>query len=138
MTSKTDFTAEEWKELLQAIGIAGIYTMISDPRFMISSMKEAFTVSSNILEKETGNNNELLAALVADCKKREITNRARLKLERKDLSTIKQEASASLRQAAKMLDKKLTTEESAEIKVWLSDMSVRAASAAKEGRFPIY
>ncbi len=40
-----------------------------------------------------------------------------------------------LKQAARILDSKATPEESAEIKGWLSDLSVKTANAAKEGGF---
>jgi len=135
MTIKTGFTDEEWTQLLQAPGAAGIYIMMSDPSFVVGSMKEAFAVSSSILDKDKGNNSELLTALLADFKEKEMAKQARLKFDKKDLNTVKQTASDALKQAARILDSKATPEESAEIKGWLSDLSVRAANAAKEGGF---
>ncbi len=135
MTIKTEYTNEEWTQLLQAPGAAGIYIMMSDPSFVVGSMKEAFAVSGSILDKEKGNNSELLTALLADFREKEMAKQAQLKFDKKDLNTIKQTASDVLKQAARILDNKATPEESAEIKGWLSDLSVRAANAAKEGGF---
>ncbi len=133
MTIKTDFTDEEWTQLLQAPGAAGIYIMMADPSFVVGSMKEAFAVSSGILDKEKGNNSELLTALLADFKEKEMARQAQLKFEKKDLNTVKQTASDALKKAARIPDTKATPEETAEIEGWLSDLSVKTANAAKEG-----
>lgn len=135
MTIKTDFTAEEWKHLLQAPGAAGIYIMMSDPSFVVGSMKEALAVSGSIIQKEKGENSELLAALLAEFKEREMVKQAQLKFEKKNVDAVKQATSAALKQAVEILDHKATSEEAAEIKAWLYDVSVKAANAAKEGGF---
>jgi hypothetical protein len=135
MTVKSAFTEQEWKQLLQAPGAAGIYIMMADPNFVIGSMKEAFAVSSGILAKEKENNGELLAALLAEFKEKEMLKQAQLKFEKKDLATIKRTSFDALAQAAQVLDRKATPEEAAEIKGWLYDVSIRAANAAKEGGF---
>ncbi len=135
MTVKTDFTAEEWQHLLQAPGAAGIYIMMSDPSFVVGSMKEALAVSGSIIQKEKGQNSELLAALLGEFKEREMAKQAQLKFEKKNVDAVKQATSAALQQAAEILDQKATSEETAEIKAWLYDVSVKAANAAKEGGF---
>lgn len=135
MTVKTDFTAEEWKQLLQAPCAAGIYIMMADPSFVVGCMKEALAVSGSILQKEKGNNSELLAALLAEFKQKEMVKQAHLKFEKKDVNSAKQTAFNALKQAAQILDQKATSEESAEIKAWLYELSVKAANAAKEGGF---
>ena len=135
MTVKTDFTAEEWKQLLQAPGAAGIYIMMSDPSFVVGSMKEALAVSGSIIQKEKGNNSELLAALLGEFKEREMAKQAQLKFEKKNVEAVKQTTFDALKQVAQILDWKATTEEAEEIKAWLYDVSVKAANAAKEGGF---
>ena len=135
MTVKTDFTAEEWQKLLQAPGAAGIYIMMSDPSFVIGSMKEALAVSSSILKKEKGSNSELLAALLGEFKEKEMAKQAQIKFLKKNVDAVKQTTIDALKQAAQILDQKATAEEAAEIKAWLYDVSVKAANAAKEGGF---
>ncbi len=136
MTAKTDFTAEEWKQLLQAPGAAGIYIMMSDPSFVIGSMKEALAVSAGILQKgKQDGNSELLAALLGEFKEREMAKQAQLKFEEKNVEAVKKKTIETLKQAARILDEKATVEEAAEIKAWLYDMGVKAANAAKEGGF---
>ena len=136
MTVKTDFTAEEWQQLLQAPGAAGIYIMMSDPSFVIGSMKEALAVSGSILQKgKKGDNSELLTALLGEFKEREMAKQAQIKFEKKNVDAVKQTTFDALKQAAEILDEKATPEEAAEIKAWLYDVSVKAANAAKEGGF---
>ena len=135
MTIKTDFTAEEWKQLLQAPGAAGIYIMMSDPNFVVGSIKEAFAVSGSIIKKAKGKNSELLTALLGEFKEREMAKQAQLKFEKKNIDAVKQTTFDALKEAVRILDRKATPEEAAEIKAWLYDVSVKAANAAKEGGF---
>lgn len=135
MTVKTDFTAEEWKQLLQAPGAAGIYIMMADPNFVVGSMKEALAVSGSIIQRGKENNSDLLTALLAEFKGKEMAKQAQLKFEKKDLNTVKHTALDALTQAVQILDQKATNDEAVEIKAWLYDVSVKAANAAKEGGF---
>jgi len=135
MAAKTDFSGEEWKQLLQAPGAAGIYIMMADPNFVIGSMKEAFAVSSSIISKGKEKNSELLSTLLAEFKEREMAKEAQLKFEKKNLESVKKTAFDALKNAAALLDAKATPEEASEIKSWLYDVSVKAANAAKEGGF---
>ncbi len=135
MTAKTDFTSQEWQQLLQAPGAAGICIMMSDPSFVVGSMKEAFAVSASIIGREKEKNSELLTALLAEFKDREMAKQAQLKYEKKDLETIKQTAFSALTEAVRILDAKATPEEAAEIKAWLYEVSLKTANAAKEGGF---
>lgn len=135
MTTKTDFSGEEWKQLLQAPGAAGIYIMMADPNFVIGSMKEAFAVSSSIISKGKEKNSELLSTLLAEFKEREMAREAQLKFEKKNLESVKKTAFDALKKAAALLDAKAAPEEASEIKSWLYDVSVKAANAAKEGGF---
>jgi hypothetical protein len=135
MTAKSDFTAEEWKQLLQAPGAAGMTIIMADPSFVIGSMKEAFAISSGILQKAKDHNSELLTALLADFQTMETAKQARLDFEKKDVASIKKTASDTLKGAVQILEQKATGEECEEIKRWLYDVSVKTANAAREGGF---
>ena len=135
MTTKADFSPEEWQVLLQAPGAAGMYIMMADRNFVIGSMKEALAVSAGILKREKQDNSELLASLLAEFRDREGMKQARLKFEHKDTETVQRRTLDVLRQAAEILERKATPEESAEIRQWLHELAVRAAAAAREGGF---
>jgi len=135
MTTKADFTNEEWTYLLQAPTAAGMYIMMADPNFVIGSMKEAFAVSAGIISKEKESNSELLTALLADFKEKEMVKQARLKFEEKNMEAMKQTSLNALKKVVQLLAEKATPEEAAEIKNWLYDLGVTTAEAAKEGGF---
>jgi len=135
MTTKADFTNEEWTYLLQAPTAAGMYIMMADPNFVIGSMKEAFAVSAGIISKEKESNSELLTALLADFKEKEMVKQARLKFEEKNLEAMKQTSLNALKKVVRLLAEKATPEEAAEINNWLYELGVKTAEAAKEGGF---
>lgn len=108
---------------------------MSDPSFVVGSMKEALAVSGSIIQKGKGDNSELLAALLGEFKEKEMAKQAQIKFEKKNVDAVKQTTFDALKQAAEILDRKATSEEAAEIKAWLYDVSVKAANAAKEGGF---
>ena len=135
MTTKADFTNEEWTHLLQAPTAAGMYIMMADPNFVIGSMKEAFAVSAGIISKEKESNSELLTALLADFKDKDMVKQARLKFEKKNLEAMQQTAYNTLEKVVRLLTEKATPEEAAEIKNWLYELGVKTAEAAKEGGF---
>ena len=64
MTSKKYFTTEEWTHLLQAPMAAGIYIMVTDPSFIVGSIKEGIAIASGIFQKSKDANSELLTALI--------------------------------------------------------------------------
>lgn len=135
MTTKADFTKEEWTNLIQAPTAAGMYIMMADPNFVVGSMKEAFAVSSAIISKEKESNSELLRSLLAEFKKTEMVKQARLKFEEKNITAMQQTAFDTLKRAVQLLSAKATPQEAAEIKTWLYDLAVKTAEAAKEGGF---
>ncbi len=135
MTTKADFTDEEWTSLLQAPTAAGMYIMMADPNFVIGSMKEALAVSAGIISREKEHNSELLTSLLADFKDKDMVKQARLKFEKKDLEAMQQTAYTVLEKVVRLLAEKATPEEADEIKNWLYELGVKTAEAAKEGGF---
>ncbi len=135
MTAKKDFTEEEWTQLLKAPTAVGLYIMMADPNFLIGTMKEALTISTEIIKREKAQNSELLAALLAEFHNKDMAKQARIEFEKKDLEAMRQAAWDALQKAVEILDKKATPEESAEIRQWLYDLARKTAEAATEGGF---
>jgi len=135
MTAKKDFTAEEWVQLLKAPTAAGLYIMMADPNFVVGTMKEAITISSEIIKREKAQNSELLSAMLADFHDKDMAKQARIDFEKKDLEVMRQAARDALQQAVKLLETKATPEESAEIRQWLYELAQKTAEAATEGGF---
>ncbi len=135
MTAKKDFSEEEWIQLLKAPTAAGLYIMMADPNFVIGTMKEALTVSSEIVKREKAENSELLAAMLADFSDKDMARQARIEFDKKNLEAMREAAWNALRKAVWILDQKATPEESAEIRQWLYELAQKTAEAATEGGF---
>jgi len=135
MTTKKDFTEEEWIQLLKAPTAAGLHIMMADPNFVIGTMKEALTISSEIVKREKAQNSELLAAMLADFNDKDMARQARVEFDKKNLEAMRQAAWDALRKAVWILDQKATPEESAEIRQWLYELAQKTAEAASEGGF---
>lgn len=135
MTTRAMFSDEEWAQLLQSPFTAGMYVILADPSFVVGSMKEAFALSSGILNKAQDNNSELLSALLKDLQDAKTVKEAQIKFDQKDLAAMKKKITDALGGAVRILDQKATAEEAAEFKNWLYDLGVKTANAAKEGGF---
>jgi hypothetical protein len=109
--------------------------MMADPNFVIGTMKEALTVSSEIVKREKAENSELLAAMLADFSDKDMARQARIEFDKKNLEAMREAAWNALRKAVWILDQKATPEESAEIRQWLYELAQKTAEAATEGGF---
>jgi hypothetical protein len=134
MTTKTDFTAEEWELLLEAPMSIAMYIAVADPS-VFGSIKEAMSVAKNIAKKSKESSTELLGAMLAEYQDKETVKKAQPEFESKDPASIKQTVLNDVGAAATLLDEKATAEEASEIKSWLYQVGVDAANASKEGGF---
>ena len=134
MTTKTDFTAEEWEQLLEAPMSIAMYIAVASPS-IFGSIKEAVSVAKNIAKKTKEGTTELLSFLLADYQDKESAKLAQPEFESKDPASIKQEVLDELGAVVALLDEKATVEETSEIESWLYQVGVDAANASKEGGF---
>ncbi len=134
MTTKTDFTAEEWEQLLEAPMSIAMYIAVASPS-IFGSIKEAVSVAKNIAKKTKEGTTELLSFLLAEFQDKEAAKQAQPEFESKDPASIKQEVLDELGAVVTLLDEKASAEEASEIKSWLYQVGVDAANASKEGGF---
>ena len=134
MTTKTDYTSEEWEQLLEAPMSIAMYIAVAGPS-VFGSIKEAMSVAKNIAKKSQEANTELLSALLADFQDKESAKLAKPEFESKDPASIKKEILDELNAVVTILNDKATPEESAEVKAWLYQVGVDVANASKEGGF---
>ncbi len=134
MTTKTDFTAEEWEQLLEAPMSIAMYIAVASPS-IFGSIKEAVSVAKNIAKKTQEGTTELLSFLLAEFQDKEAAKQAQPEFESKDPASIKQEVLDELGAVVTLLDEKASAEEASEIKSWLYQVGVDAANASKEGGF---
>jgi hypothetical protein len=135
MTTKADFTEEEWTTLMRAPIVAGLAITFADPGGPIEVVKE----TSAVLKFVTGPSGEGRDALVG-----EIADSVReLAQQRKNpVGDFKprgalagKEILDELSRASEIVRAKATPEEAEAFRRWILECAQRAADAAKEGGF---
>jgi broad specificity phosphatase PhoE len=137
MTSKADFTDEEWTRLKRAPFVAGMAISLADPGGPIEAVKETSATLKTVLRSaEEGGRGELVDEIA-----REVAEDAR---ERKSpLAGWKPSKGANagveildeLREVNRIVSEKATPQDAAALRDWLLAAAQAAANAAKEGGF---
>ena len=137
MADKSNFTADEWKLLLESVTMAGIAVSAADPSGLWGLLKESLASGTELVKaKMDPGSNPLIKAVVADFESAEGRTTARdgLKEKLKGLkpAEIPAKCIETLRQAAAVVDAKAPADASA-FKAWLRQISQHVAEAATEG-----
>ena len=137
MTSKADFTEEEWTRLKRGPFVAGMAITLADPGGPIEVAKETMATLKTVLgAAEQGGRGELVDALA-----REVAEEA--KQRKNPLAGFKPSKGASagveildeLREVNRIVSEKASPEDAAAMREWLLAAAQEAANAAKEGGF---
>jgi broad specificity phosphatase PhoE len=137
MTSKADFTDEEWTRLKRAPFVAGMAISLADPGGPIEAVKEtAATLKTVLHAAEGGGHGELVDAIAGD-----VAQDARQR--KSPLAGFKPSKGATagveildeLRDVNRIVSQKATPEDAAALRDWLLAAAQEAANAAKEGGF---
>jgi hypothetical protein len=135
MTTKADFSTEEWAELLQAPMTVTLYITISSPS-LFGSIKEVYSTAREIAHlTQSQHENQLLRELASEFRERETARKAQPEIESRDPTQLKQAVLDDLQDVTRLLERRATSDESAEVRRWLYQIGVVAANAAKEGGF---
>ncbi len=130
MSTKADYSKDEWDSLLKAPMMAAMAVVAASPSGPIGVVKEMFAVGKGLLEGAEGTTNSLIAAVVADFK---AGNRPATTAERpQDLAQVKAQALGACRDVTALLARKAPGEAEG-FKRWLLGTAQRTAEAAKEG-----
>jgi hypothetical protein len=140
MATKADFTADEWKLLLQSPLIAGVAISAADPSGLIGMMKESMASARALIQAKTDPNADALVKAVAgefetsegrglaqDGVKTAISGA-------KASADIVSKALAALKATSALLDAKGGAD-AAPFKTWLAGVAKAVAEAAPEGGF---
>jgi hypothetical protein len=136
MTSKTDFTEEEWTRLKRAPFVAGMAISLADPGGPIEALKETRATLTTVQGAEGGDRGELPAEIA-----REVLAEARQR--KNPLGGFKPSSGAAagteildeLRAVGQIVSAKASPEEAGAVRDWLLAAAQEAANAAKEGGF---
>lgn len=137
MATKSDFTPDEWKLLLESVMMSGIAVTAAEPSGLWGTLKESFA-SARTMASGKASSSDLIKAIVSDLETSEGRGVAREGLSEKLKGSNPAEITAksidTLRQAAALLDAKAPGE-AADVKAWLRQISANVAEASKEGGF---
>jgi hypothetical protein len=136
MTSKTDFSEEEWVRLGRAPLVAGMAISLADPGGPIESIKESTAAIRTVLAAaQSGEHGELVQAVARDVAEKAGRRENPLAGFRPKGADARDEVLDELRAVNALLVDKASPEEGEQFREWLKTAAQRAATAAKEGGF---
>jgi hypothetical protein len=136
MTTKADFTDEEWARLGRAPLVAGMAISLADPGGPIEALKETSAAVKTVLEAAQGGDHGDFVQAVAQDVAGKIQHRENPMAGFKPRgSQGAVEIVEELRAVNALLVEKTTPEETEQFREWLKAAAQRAADAAKEGGF---
>jgi hypothetical protein len=136
MTTKTDFTEEEWVRLGRAPIVAGMAISLADPGGPIETIKESSAAIRTVLDAAKGGGyGDLVQAVAHDVAEKARHRQNPMAGFKPKGSDARDEVLAELRAVNALLVEKTTPEETAQFRDWLRTAAQRAATAAKEGGF---
>ena len=136
MTTKADFTEDEWTRLGRSPLVAAMAISLADPGGPIEAVKETNAAVKTVLDAaQGGDHGEFVQAVAQD-----VT--AKVQRRENPLSGFKPKGTQApveileeLRAVNSLLVEKTTPEETEQFRDWLKESAQRAANAAKEGGF---
>lgn len=139
MSTKADYTPEEWQLLLDVPPMVGTAVMVAG-KSGLGSLKEAFALASGVLGGKKGyEENELIQSLVKARMKdgdrsqiEGITNNPYRSMQPIELAEV---VAKKCGEASQLLAAKSTEQEAGGFKQWSLEVGEKVASAAKEGGF---
>jgi hypothetical protein len=132
MSTKADFSVEEWDLLRSAPLMASILVVASSPSGPVGLMQESAAAGRMIVEAAQTAQTPLLKTLAED-----FTQRMSIPKPPPGATSQQVQSAAAeiLKRTSELLAQKATPEETAEVKQWLAKIAQATAEATKEGGF---
>ena len=136
MTSKADFSEEEWTRIKRAPFVAGTAISLADPGGPIEVVKEtAATLKSARSPGDAGGSGELVDAIAQEVAADTAQRKNPLHDFKPRGALAGQEILEELAEVNRIVSAKATPEEAGAFRDWLLTAAQEAANAAKEGGF---
>jgi hypothetical protein len=136
MTTKADFTEDEWASLGRAPLVAGMAITLADPGGPIEAIRESTAALQTVLEAAADSpHGAFVQAVAADVAEQARARQNPLRGFRPKGPRAGEEVLDELRAVNALLVEKATPEEVAAFRWWLREAAQRTAKAAKEGGF---
>ena len=139
MADKTNFTPEDWNQVLGGAFMAGFAVTAADPNGIWGLLKVTFASGRALMDAKTSPGPGALSkAIIADIETSEgrsaVQDHVKSRLAGAKQGEIKQRAIDALRSAAMIVDQNAPSETAA-YKAWLLQIANNVAEASKEGGF---
>ena len=136
MTTKADFTDEEWARFERAPFVAGMAISMADPGGPIEALKETMATVKTVTEvAQSGGRGELVDEIAKSIAARVKNRDNPLKDFRPKGAMAGEEILSEMRDVNAIVKQKATPQEGEDFRKWLLEAAQRAAEAAKEGGF---
>jgi len=133
VTTKSDFSEEEWTRIVRAPFVAGLAISLADPGGPIEAAKETMATMKSATNPPS--REQLLADVALDVQAMAQERRHPLKGYKPKGPAVGDEVVAELRDVMAIVAAKASSEERAAYGAWLVASAEAAAAAAKEGGF---
>jgi hypothetical protein len=134
VTSKSDFTPDEWQAIFSAAPMAGLAVTAASPNGPFGVMKEVFAVGASIGETlQKGSTNSLVKALIDDLKSHGTKPDRPQSIRTPEEAKIA--ALENLKKVSAILAAKAPGAEADGFKQWIVGVSKNVAEASNEGGF---
>jgi hypothetical protein len=133
MTTKADYTEEEWAALRRAPTVAGFAVSLADPGGPIELSKESIAAMRAAGAPPT--DDELLVAVSQDALAQQQQRHNVMKELDLKAGTVREQVVDELKKVTEILAAKATPEEADAFRRWLMQAAQASAEAAKEGGF---
>jgi hypothetical protein len=136
MASKSDFTVEEWQQILTAPQMAALYVTLASPSGPVGVVSEAVAVSKWIVEALKESSGNALIDAVAGEFREKAEKREKIEAPQmgRDPNEVKDGCLRACRDLAALLSEKAPADAEG-YKQWVYSAAQRSAEAAKEGGF---
>ncbi|MGZ8632356.1 MAG: hypothetical protein ACXWZZ_00695 [Solirubrobacteraceae bacterium] len=136
MTTKADFTEEEWVRLGRAPLVAGMAISLADPGGPIEALKESSAAIKTVLASaQSGKHGEFVQAVAADVAEKAQNRQSPLGGFKPKGATAGEAILDELRAVNRLLVEKTTPAEADQFRELLKTAAQNTAKAAKEGGF---
>ena len=136
MTTKADFTDEEWARLVRAPVVAGMAISLADPGGPIEAIKETTATMKSAMEPPQAEGQAELVDEVAKSFAEQVRQRQRPLGDFKPRGALAGEQILDeLRAVNELVTEKASPDEAAAFRDWLLTAARRSSEAAKEGGF---
>jgi hypothetical protein len=136
MTTKADFTEEEWARLERAPIVAGMAISLADPGGPIEAFRETMATVKTVTEAaRSGGQGELVDAVAKSIAEKSQQRKSLLGDFKPRGAQAGEQILEELRAVNDLVTQKATPEDAAAFREWLQTAAKRAAEAAKEGGF---